>query len=177
VERQDAVSLHDVIESAAVWFEALKASEEASEAFRNRLETGTYARLELAGRMEKEARLRHLAAVKDMPSDGVADAVRIDRLRIENERLHGMVKGLRYQVTQARENNEERNRELDTLHYVWCDGGCQGGTHRYCGSPDDVTEEVVATAEAWVKRLRRWYESRKVKQAREKASEEQGSDV
>ena len=38
---------------------------------------------------------------------------------------------LRRQIGMALYNNHRRNVELDALHYVWCDGGCEGGTHRY----------------------------------------------
>lgn len=47
-----------------------------------------------------------------------------------------------------------KNRELDALHYVWCSGACEGGTHRYGG---ELTEEIVVEAERNTRRLReRW---------------------
>jgi hypothetical protein len=49
---------------------------------------------------------------------------------------------------------ERKNRELDALHYVWCDGGCETGTHRW--SEPTITEEVVQEAERNTKRLRQW---------------------
>ena len=70
---------------------------------------------------------------------------------------------LRRQLTIQRDNNHDRNRALDALHYVWCDGGCKGGVHRYCGSPDDITEEVVQTVERQAERLRNWFKNRKAK--------------
>lgn len=45
--------------------------------------------------------------------------------------------------------------ELDILHYVWCDGGCAGGCHRF--TPNTVNEEVVKHAEYMSRRLRRWW--------------------
>ncbi len=78
---------------------------------------------------------------------------------------------MKFELTQARENNEQRNRELDALHYIWCDGGCHGGAHRYCGSPDDITEEVVAAAERSTQRLRRWFQNRQYKKARSESGE------
>lgn len=160
------MSVHDVVESAKAWLAAMEAQQEASDAFRAGCDSGAYERLTQACEAEKRARYTHLAAVKDVGNDGVADDERVRRLRTENEQLLDKLRNLREQVTRARENNEERNRELDALHYVWCNGGCTGGVHRYCGSPDDVTEEVVATAEALVKRLRSWYVNREHRRAR-----------
>ncbi len=82
------------------------------------------------------------------------------RVRAENDRLREEVVKLKREVTMMREGSERRNRDLDALHLVWCNGGCQSGVHRYCGSPDDVTEEVVALAESHVKRLRTWFVNR-----------------
>lgn len=66
-----------------------------------------------------------------------------------------LVKKLRCEVDEARRNNERRNVELDALHYVWCDGGCRSGIHRYChGEP--LTEAIVSAAEVTVGRMRRW---------------------
>lgn len=53
----------------------------------------------------------------------------------------------------------EKNVALDALHYVWCDGGCDGGAHRF--SPGQLTEEIVATAEREVRRMRAWLENYK----------------
>lgn len=51
---------------------------------------------------------------------------------------------------------ERRNRELDALHYVWCDGGCDSGVHRY-GEHPPLTKEIVEEAQRYVTRLtRRW---------------------
>ena len=72
--------------------------------------------------------------------------------------LRRQVDNLRRQLTAAREAAERRNRDLDALHLVWCDGGCPRGVHRY--NPDLlVTEELVAAAERNTTRLRRWYEA------------------
>lgn len=50
---------------------------------------------------------------------------------------------------------ERKNREMDALHFVWCDGGCAGGTHRY--TPDALTKEVVEEAVRNTTRLVRWW--------------------
>lgn len=63
------------------------------------------------------------------------------------------------QLKDAVRNNRERNLELDALHYVWCDGGCKGGVHRW--SDGEVTEELVQLAERNTARLRSWFENSK----------------
>ena len=50
---------------------------------------------------------------------------------------------------------ERKNTELDALHYVWCDGGCPGGIHRW--TEGKLTAEMVQHAERQARRLRRWY--------------------
>jgi hypothetical protein len=68
---------------------------------------------------------------------------------------------MRTQLTSARcsFSLERKNRQLDALHLVWCDGGCPRGVHRYQDDDVLVTEELVAAAERNTKRLRRWYEA------------------
>lgn len=84
-------------------------------------------------------------------------------MRVENERLREQVSLLKRELRERQISAERRNKDLDALHLVWCNGGCGGGVHRYCGSPDDVTEEVVQLAEHHVQRLRTWFENRKYK--------------
>lgn len=60
------------------------------------------------------------------------------------------------EIAQLNEVLHRKNVELDALHMVWCDGGCVGGVHRWTDGP--VTEEVVASAERSVTRLRRWFD-------------------
>lgn len=50
-----------------------------------------------------------------------------------------------------------KNIALDALNFVWCDGGCEGGTHR--STEGVITEEVVLAAEHHAKRLRTWWEN------------------
>jgi hypothetical protein len=52
---------------------------------------------------------------------------------------------------------ERKNRELDALHLVWCDGGCRSGVHRW--TDEKVTGELVETAERNTRRLRHWYDA------------------
>lgn len=58
-----------------------------------------------------------------------------------------------------------KNVALDALHYVWCDGGCAGGVHRY-GEHPPLTEEIVAEAERNARRLRRWHVNASYRAAR-----------
>jgi hypothetical protein len=48
-----------------------------------------------------------------------------------------------------------KNLELDALHFVWCDGGCADGVHRW--DHGVLTEAIVAEAERNTARLRRWW--------------------
>jgi len=165
------MSAFDVSETAKEWLAAIEKKERAEEAFRD----GTappdsfmqrYKAWEDACKLERALQRIHLAALKDAPGSGLPDDARIQRLRVENQGLAENVRRLRMEVDEMRKKSEEKNRELDAMHYVWCSGGCEGGTHRWEGSPDDVTEEIVALAERNTGRLRAWFENRKSKLAR-----------
>jgi len=71
---------------------------------------------------------------------------------------------LRAQVRTMQEVLERKNKELDALHYVWCNGGCDTGVHRWTGGP--LTEEIVALAERNTARLRTWLKNNRYKAAR-----------
>jgi hypothetical protein len=77
----------------------------------------------------------------------------------EIARLRAKIAELRATVARNEAQLARRNRELDALHMVWCNGGCPGGVHRYQGEDVLVTEELVAIAERNTKRLRGWYET------------------
>ena len=62
--------------------------------------------------------------------------------------LEAQVTNLRRQLRYANERNHERNLQLDALNFVWCDGGCRGGTRRW--QDDDLTPDQ---AEAYAKEL------------------------
>jgi hypothetical protein len=70
--------------------------------------------------------------------------------------LSRQVQVLRAEVRRMQIVLERKNQMLDALHYVWCDGGCPSGVHRW----DDalITEDLVRSAERNARRLRRWYE-------------------
>lgn len=78
-----------------------------------------------------------------------------DMRSIQIKALEGKIRTLKRQVEHMQRALHERNVSLDAMHYVWCDGGCKGGTHRW--TPQNVTEDVVAEAERNTKRLRHWY--------------------
>lgn len=81
----------------------------------------------------------------------------------EVERLRAEVAKLRDQLTFQRESNEKRNRELDALHYVWCNGGCEKGVHRY-GEHPPLTDEIVTEAIRNTNRLISWHGNHKFKE-------------
>lgn len=57
------------------------------------------------------------------------------------------------QITQLISAVKTKNLQLDALHHVWCTG-CDEGCHRH--SEGELTEELVATAEREVARMREW---------------------
>lgn len=73
------------------------------------------------------------------------------------------VRHLRRQVTHLREVLERKNRQLDALHFVWCSGGCDGGTHRY--GDGRITKELVEEAVRNTYRLIAWFGNNEFKHA------------
>lgn len=59
---------------------------------------------------------------------------------------------------------ESKNKALDAMHYVWCDGGCHTGTHRW--TEQTITEEIVQEAERNTRRLRSWFNNAEGRQKR-----------
>jgi hypothetical protein len=74
---------------------------------------------------------------------------------VKIKELESVVSNQRHQLKQHNEALRAKNRALDALHYVWCSGGCESGTHRYID--EKVTEEIVRDAEYNVQRLRTWF--------------------
>lgn len=72
----------------------------------------------------------------------------LERLKEKNRRQAS-------QITFMRESLEQKNRDLDAMSFVWCDGACTRGVHRY--SDTILTEEMVQRVERNTKRLRQWY--------------------
>lgn len=88
------------------------------------------------------------------------DVCRLEQSEATIAKLRDKVKNQAREIAIMKAVAEKRNRDLDVMHFIWCNGGCVGGAHRFCGSPDDVTEEVVALAERHVNRMRAWYRNR-----------------
>jgi hypothetical protein len=87
------------------------------------------------------------------------EAGELARLREENERLRIQAHAHAANIREMQLSLERKNRQLDALHLVWCDGGCPSGVHRYQDDDVLVTEELVAAAERNTQRLRGWYET------------------
>ena len=88
-----------------------------------------------------------------------------DELDREVVAARAKVVELRRQFTFAQANNHARNVALDALHFVWCDGGCNGGVHRYDGAgPTAITLELVESAVRNTQRLVTWYRNHRHRQ-------------
>lgn len=81
------------------------------------------------------------------------------------------VERLRREVAHLNECLRRKNLALDALHWVWCDGGCEGGVHRY--APDSLTPEMVEMAERNTKRLRHWLNNNSFKRRWSKMSSDE----
>jgi len=77
----------------------------------------------------------------------------------ELERLKDKNRHQARQITLLQESLIQRNLDLDALHFVWCNGGCPSGVHRFVSDVECVTEELVERAERNTRRLRAWYET------------------
>lgn len=120
---------------------------------------------------ENAASLAAIHAEEAEPTPRTGDAVVLVREpfvpnpKVVRETLDLLVRAreqeLRQQLTRAQRNNHARNVALDALHFVWCDGGCDTGVHRFDGAgPDAVTREVVEAAIRNTERLIAWYQTR-----------------
>jgi len=73
----------------------------------------------------------------------------------ELERLKSKNRQQAREIRIIQEALRAKNLDLDAMHFVWCDGGCSRGVHRF--SETILTEEMILRAERNTKRLRRWY--------------------
>jgi len=81
-----------------------------------------------------------------------------ENIRIMEE----LIRNQKRLITHIQGTLEEKNKMLDALHYVWCDGGCVGGVHRYKEMSNiPLTEETVRKAESNTYRLRMWFVNNK----------------
>ena len=126
----------------------------------------THVELELANRFLRERdALREAEHAREIALLGLTE--REQQLLEQNRALEARIRLLRKELTNARDNNHRRNLELDALHYVWCDGGCPSGVHRYDGEgAKALSEDLVKAGEDSIGRLRTWWENHKSRQAR-----------
>lgn len=78
--------------------------------------------------------------------------------RAIQERNEKRIQNQRAELRRFNECLREKNVALDALHYVWCDGGCRDGVHRW--TEGEITEEIVLAAERNARRLRTWLTSK-----------------
>lgn len=132
-ERNDAVT------------RAKAAERERDEAIKKRDEIATE-----AGRC-----ITHAAWNADCPGclEESAEAAerRVRVLEQRAERIEEVVIEQRRQLKIANEALREKNLELDAMHYVWCDGNCKSGQHRWCAGT--VTADMLKRAERNLARL------------------------
>jgi hypothetical protein len=98
-----------------------------------------------------------------------------NRPHIDNLEQQEIIHKQRRELAQLNEALRLKNRELDSMHYVWCDGGCGGGVHRFepmNGVP--LTEEIVKAAEANTRRLRSWFVNAQARKEYERVKSDSG---
>ena len=81
-------------------------------------------------------------------------------LRDEVARQNKRIEALRQQISIKDESLHHKNLALDSMWYVWCDGGCSGKINSWKSAPE-ITEELVLEAERNTKRLRTYWENLK----------------
>lgn len=84
----------------------------------------------------------------------------------ENEARSKKNRELGIHIQQLQASLHQKNLELDSLHYVWCTGGCKTGIHRYSDLPP-LTQEIVDTAERNVQRLKTSFLNQEFRKSRE----------
>lgn len=85
----------------------------------------------------------------------VAAAERDGTLSLQEE-IGGLIirnRGQAWEIRKMQEASERRNRDLNALHLVWCDGGCPGGA----GAAPEIDRQTVQAATRQVRRLVRWW--------------------
>lgn len=92
----------------------------------------------------------------------VADIAR--DLAAEIERLKAKISAQARELTHKDAVLRDRSIALDAMGWVWCDGGCKGGTNRHGHSP--LTEEMVQVAERNTARMKRWLANARARASR-----------
>jgi hypothetical protein len=77
-------------------------------------------------------------------------------LERQNADLQARVKAQGTEIHIQQDISTYRNKQLEALHVVWCNGGCRGGV----GCMDQIDEAKVLEAERNVKRIREWWTRR-----------------
>jgi hypothetical protein len=80
---------------------------------------------------------------------------RLHEMTLERDELKEKISNKKLELRAVNEHNRRRNLELDALHYVWCDGGCYGGVHRW--QKENLTREIVKEAVRNTARLVTWW--------------------
>lgn len=78
-----------------------------------------------------------------------------EQYEAEIARLTEKCRSLARQVGQKDDALHAKNVALDALGWVWCDGACPSGVHRF--TDETVTLEMVEAAERQARRLRKWW--------------------
>lgn len=92
----------------------------------------------------------------------MSEALAVSVPLTDADALREHVVRLKRSLGHQRDNNAKRNRQLDLLGMVWCDGGCENGMARY--DDREVSAADVALLVVNAERARRWYISRAGKQ-------------
>jgi len=82
-----------------------------------------------------------------------------EHLALEIGKARNQISKLKQEITSQRENNHQRNLELDAMHYIWCDGGCGGGAHRF--TENNLDQGVIDAAIRNTSRLVTWWVNHK----------------
>ena len=108
----------------------------------------------LKRRMAERKELALLRAVPELQDGSLREAAKqLGHLRL---RVAKQAKEIRTMQEVA----EYRNKQLASLHVVWCNGGCEGGV----GCKDAVTRDVVLEAVRNVTRLVDWWNNHAYRQ-------------
>ena len=115
---------------------------------------------------ERKLDLSYPAVAKVVAGLRAPETEKQKRLLILEKRIHEQRRQLEFQI----EALKDRNLALDAMHYVWCSGGCYGGTHQKNHTHPllPITEELVQEAERNTRRLREWFNANEYRKAREK---------
>lgn len=87
---------------------------------------------------------------------------------------HEKINELKQTVYFLEKKLNEKNVLLDSMYWVWCDGGCVSGVNRY--ATGELTEDIVLAAESNTTRLRQWFTNNNFRKAWKDMSEQQRAE-